>query len=504
MSESNDLHKLITSLTKSEKRFFKLYCSIEGGSKNYLLLFDEIGKQKEYDEDKLKKKFSEKSFVRHLPVLKNELYNKIVSVLTHLHSGKSIESRIRRLVQETDVLLKKKLYVQAQRKLVKAKALCERHEKLYLFPDILAMERIVYNSQRMVFDDEQLQEKHAYTRSIMDKTQNLFEYRGWYDYLLMNILYSSRPDQELVSEVFSRILASPLFSSEDKALSITAKWLYHYIHCSHHYYRKEWENCYYHSCKLMALYKDNPDMVIAHPNNYPSTLALHMNICTNTHRLDESVACLKALKKINPGKGTIINAYIYTYSLALYSFHCPGKLENILCKLEEEIEEILVKMDKFMSIDLLYFKAYAHFITGNYRMALRTIVVIKGISPMYRENVQLYMRILELMIHHEKGNDDMLEPQLSSVHRFIKSRGTLTMAEKEILRFFENIMKGKEHSFTDLYNKLEDILITDRESRRIIEYLDILAWTKSKMEKKPIVQLINCSTEEVMELMEGS
>lgn len=497
MSESNDLHKLITSLTKSEKRFFKLYCSIEGGSKNYLLLFDEIGKQKEYDEDKLKKKFREKSFVRHLPVLKNELYNKIVSVLTHFHSGKSIESRIRRLVQETDVLLKKKLYGQAQRKLVKAKKLCERHEKLYLFPDILAMERIVYNSQRMVFDDEQLKKKHEYTRSIMEKTQNLFEYRGWYDYLLMNILYSSRPDQELVSEVFSKILASPLFSSEDQALSITAKWLYHYIHSSHHYYLKEWEDCYYHSCKLMALYRNNPDMVIAHPNNYPSTLALHMNICTNTHRLDEAVMCLNELIKINPGKGTITSAYIYTYSLALYSFHCPSKLEKILNELEEEIEEILSRMDKFMSIDLLYFKAYAHFMTGNYRMALRTIAVIKGISPMYKENVQLYMRILELMIHHEKANDDMLEPLLNSIYRFIKRRGTFTLAEKEILGFFESAMKGKAAPLNELYITLEDILLSDRESRRIIEYLDILAWVRSKRDRKPLSEVINCTIEEV-------
>jgi hypothetical protein len=51
MKPSNELHDLIKSLTKSEKRFFKLHSSLQAGDKNYLRIFDAIDKQKVYDEE---------------------------------------------------------------------------------------------------------------------------------------------------------------------------------------------------------------------------------------------------------------------------------------------------------------------------------------------------------------------------------------------------------------------------------------------------------------------
>ena len=58
MKPSNELFDLIQSLTKSEKRFFKLHSSLQSGDKNYLRLFDAIDRMKEYDETSLKKVFN--------------------------------------------------------------------------------------------------------------------------------------------------------------------------------------------------------------------------------------------------------------------------------------------------------------------------------------------------------------------------------------------------------------------------------------------------------------
>ena len=60
---SDQLHKLIKSLSKPEKRYFKVFSSrhIIGDENNYQTLFDAIDKQEEYDEEKLMKKFKDKS-----------------------------------------------------------------------------------------------------------------------------------------------------------------------------------------------------------------------------------------------------------------------------------------------------------------------------------------------------------------------------------------------------------------------------------------------------------
>jgi hypothetical protein len=53
MSNRKGLFDLIRSLTKSEKRYFRLYCSLQNGSKLYLDLYNKIEKQKSYNEKNL-------------------------------------------------------------------------------------------------------------------------------------------------------------------------------------------------------------------------------------------------------------------------------------------------------------------------------------------------------------------------------------------------------------------------------------------------------------------
>ncbi len=58
MKPSNDLFRLIKSLNKNEKGYFKKFVQLHSLGKNadYLLLFDEIDKQPdEYDEAKIVK-----------------------------------------------------------------------------------------------------------------------------------------------------------------------------------------------------------------------------------------------------------------------------------------------------------------------------------------------------------------------------------------------------------------------------------------------------------------
>jgi hypothetical protein len=63
MKPSNELFELIKSLTKSEKRFFKLQSSLQSGDKNYIRLFDTIDKMSEYDEEEVKSNFKGEKFI---------------------------------------------------------------------------------------------------------------------------------------------------------------------------------------------------------------------------------------------------------------------------------------------------------------------------------------------------------------------------------------------------------------------------------------------------------
>ena len=66
MKVTDDLFQLIKSLDQSEKRYFKIFSTMhikDSEENKYIMLFDAIDKQSEYDEDEIRKKFkNEKTF----------------------------------------------------------------------------------------------------------------------------------------------------------------------------------------------------------------------------------------------------------------------------------------------------------------------------------------------------------------------------------------------------------------------------------------------------------
>ena len=65
MKASNELHQLIKSMNMSEKRHFKIHSSrhVMGERNNYMHLFDAVVRQETYDETKIKKQFSDTTFI---------------------------------------------------------------------------------------------------------------------------------------------------------------------------------------------------------------------------------------------------------------------------------------------------------------------------------------------------------------------------------------------------------------------------------------------------------
>jgi 3-methyladenine DNA glycosylase AlkD len=67
------LHELIKHMSKSEKRYFKVLSSRHtiGEENNYILLFDFIDAQKEYDQDAIFNHFKNETFLNKFSITKN-------------------------------------------------------------------------------------------------------------------------------------------------------------------------------------------------------------------------------------------------------------------------------------------------------------------------------------------------------------------------------------------------------------------------------------------------
>ena len=140
---SENLHQLIRSLSKPEKRYFKLYSSrhIIGEQNNYVKLFDVIDKQKEYNEAALLQLFKKEVFIKQFSIAKSRLYDSILRSLDAYNSESSIDSQLKNMLHYAEILFKKTLYEQCVRILASAKKLATKYEKHIALLDIYRWEK---------------------------------------------------------------------------------------------------------------------------------------------------------------------------------------------------------------------------------------------------------------------------------------------------------------------------------------------------------------------------
>jgi hypothetical protein len=143
MKPSPELYDLIHSLTKSEKRFFKLHSALQSGEKNYLRLFEAIHAQTGgYDEAALKQRFAKApASSSTCPRKRTTLYKLILKALRSYHAESSVSGQLKQQVSNIEILYNKSLYEEASKVLVRAKRVAKENERYYLWFELLAWEK---------------------------------------------------------------------------------------------------------------------------------------------------------------------------------------------------------------------------------------------------------------------------------------------------------------------------------------------------------------------------
>ena len=110
-----------------------------------------------------------------------------------------------------------------------------------------------------------------------------------------------------------------------------------------------------------------------------------------------------------------------------------------------------------------------------------------------RTDIQCFARILHLIAHYELGNTDILEYLIKSVYRFLSKMEDTDAVQDEIFRFLRKSLSSRQQDLTKQFIELRDRLekvSEDKYARRSYQYLDIISWLESKIERKPVQAVI--------------
>lgn len=505
MKPSPELFNLIKSLSKSEKRYFKMYSAFQAGEKNYLKLFDAIEKQEEYDEEHIKKKFVKENFIKHLPSEKNHLYNLILKSLRTFQSENSINSYLRELLKDVEILYNKALYRECNKVVNRAKKLAYEIEKYYYVLEIINWEKQLADEQNLFGSlEENLEMLNVEEQKALTILKNIAEYQVLYskiNYVFRSGGYSrNETDRKIVDEVANNYL----IKGKNTAISVRATTMCYYIKGLCAITNNDLKDAQINFGKVVARMEKHPLIAKDLQRRYLRSLYYLMLSHIEYREFEDFYRLIDKMRTMGeePEYSSLdlkIKIFTSSYGLELMAFGKKGEFSKgaeFIEKIKEELEQYKELIHKEEEVFFNYNFAYIFFGAGDYKNALYWINQVLNDSDKsgLRQDIFSFARIFNLLIHLELGNNDLLEYITKSAYRYHLKHKRVYKFENLVLKYFKRLAKlgdeDKQHELLSVLQFEMEKVFKDPNEKIILQYFDFSSWMESKLKGKPFAEIV--------------
>ncbi|WPO78005.1 hypothetical protein [Flavobacterium sp. KACC 22761] len=497
------LFVLIKSLSKSEKRQFKIFASRLETSSNtkFIELFNILDKSETYDEKLILKSGSIKKV--QLSNLKSYLYKQIlVSIRLNIPS-QNIRYQLREQIDFAVILYNKGLYKQSLKILDKTKQQALENDEKYMAYEIVEFEKLI-ESQYITrsiqgrADELVIQAKELnYRNTISSKLSNLS--LQLYGIMLKTGYVKSDAEYKYIDDYFNRHIAK----LDESKFGFREKYWFYNANLWRSFLVQDFLASYKYAYKWVTLFYDNPNMIYLNPvfflkgNHYFLESLYMLKYTSNFKRylslLEETIADDKF--PVNDNIASLSFLYIYNNKLNLHI------LEGTFAESEYLIPEILEKLKLHSEHldehhEMLFFYKIASIYFGNekYNECINYLdKIINNKNLTMREDLMCFARLLSLIAHYELGKDYYLENHLKSTYKFLLKMNDLHEVQKEIIKFLRNLNNfypaDIKKEFKKMHARFVELEKNTYEKRAFL-YLDIISWLESKIENRKIADII--------------
>ena len=510
-NRSNDeLFQLIKSLDKAEKRLFKLYVKRTAGTDDLktITLFDALDKMDDYDEDKLLQK--NKSLKKQqLSNMKTYLYRQILSCLRQVSDDDNIDMQLHEQMGHARILYNKGLYRQSLKILDRVKHNARQHY------------HVTYQLQALIFE-KKIEALHI-TRSIENKAWQLSneveEVNGHivllsklsnlalqlYGLYIRNGHARNKEDILFLEKFFQDNL--PVY--EIKTMNFYEKLYLYQAYSWYHFIMQNFLQYYRYTQKWADLFNAEPQMIPVESSQYIKALHNLLTAHFVLRNYEGYKNTLEEFEKFASGDEGNINIntrtqnFVYLGIAKLNHHFLHGTFSagtGLVDDMEKGLKEYKLFIDPHRTLIFYYKIACMYFGCGNNEKAITYLNKIINWKVDLRSDIQCYARLLHLIAHYELGNDDLIEYLIKSVYRFMAKMQHLSEAEEEIFSFLHKAFSLTKQKLMPEFIKLRDKLKTlegvPHETRSFM-YLDVISWLESKIENKPVQEVIRGKAESV-------
>lgn len=481
MNKNDELFDLIRSLSGSEKRYFRLFCQQQRSAANYLKLFDAIAAREVYNEKEIRKKFENEKFMNQLHVTKNYLRTILLRALRNYHAGISRKAALADLLRNIEILYNKELYHLCGKEIEKA----EKTGRQYQL-DVLLLE--VYQWKRKLTQAVTPFDVSAISEAVGEEEQALMRVNNTFTHKKKNVdIYRSflsagpRP---------GKVVPPGNVPEAAKAETIEGTvYLYHsryYQHIAGGAYERAEAVLY----ELIALLEEQPHLVEEDPGLYVSTINNFLSYMVFSRQYEKALQLVEQAKtrylqwQLDSRTRVLLRQVLRTYNIEL-EIRRDQQRKSVQPVPVEDIEAFLVRHEEKAPVDytLLFWYQLAsiYFMQRKYTLSLKWInKVLNAGQRKVRPDVQVYARILNLMVHLELKNLFVLGYYVDSTRRYLKKNKVYDDWKKELLRFFSLLRKTPEYELKPVFRSFRDRFFPANDqaviAEEVLDYIDLRKW----------------------------
>jgi hypothetical protein len=499
-----ELFTLVRSLTKSEKRYFKLNASLFRENSSLVSLFNILDVQDPYNEKKVRQEFKKSNKIKQLAAAKNQLHDLILKSMRSYYKNKTIDHQIHVMFQNALFFLHKRLEKQVEKELVKIEKLANAHEK---YDHLL----VIKNIRSKILGARPTKLKYQETQALVSKIENDSHYELlYYEMTDMIVKAGHAARNKIELKKIKKIFNHPLFKNESLATSHVSKMFYYNAHYFYFRFIGDLPAAYNISRSFVQYIEQQQERIHQNPFAYRSALNNYLAIQLDIKKFDDFWEIIEKLRSM-PGNYPKSNTENFKIGISLRVFEkqlgyyqstlsCQEGM-RLIYDIEKWLNSIEVNADSIemgFDISLYMYAVNLFFMAAHFSEALKWLNKIlnkTGQDVEIAKDIHAFARIINLLIHYEMHDLDLLEYKVRSSERFLLKEEKLFRIETEIIHFFrKDILKVNEgentgKSFRSLKARLKKISNDPLEASFFKDF-DFISWIDSKLEQRSFLDVL--------------
>jgi len=456
---------LINSMSKSERRYFKIYASkhVIGEGNSYEALFDFIAKEQTFSLSDIQNNFMGHSMLNNFTITLHRLFDHLLKSLEAYHASTSVNLELRHLLNYADILFSKALYSTCSKICNRIEKQAQENENDIALLEVNALRKKLLEIKNYEnSDSSDIKELTTKDSKSLETLSNISKLWHTKSRILQKLNSQGGASNEQEKELFEQLNEGVI---EPKSGRFEEQYLFYHSKAAYAFsVAKHRESLEFVNANL-TLFENNPIKKINDLNRYLSLLSNAIYLNQIMQRFDEVQYWLKALialrNNIRPeiNEDLKIKVFNTSYTTELMINNQLGNFDEnieIIPKLLSQLNNYAGKISGVREMYFYHLFAISYLAVGQVKTAQRHLQTILNSKNAKNSQEILSATKIIYLISVLESNDEQLFPYtFKATKRHLINTGKFNDFEKLLFKYLDKIYQASSiWDKADLYSDL--------------------------------------------------